>query len=155
MKTNIIVFFALTIFLLGCMPTSKKTYNSKLTIRYDLKKLTGLELDTAQFYVLKDSIHHTEGAFDSDYTWYVKIKFTDSYFSPLKDKIRYSPYFDLARYEYDDNWKKIDTTKITGVWCIDSAEYRFVQKPLNFNPEPIYLSVDTINRILDLKLMHL
>lgn len=155
MKTNIIVFFTLTILLASCLPSSKKSYNSKITIRYDLKNLTGLELDTAQFKVLTDSIHHTDGAFDSDYTWYVKIKFAENYFSPLKDKIRYSPYFDLARYEYDGNWKKIDTAQITGIWCIDSAEFRFVQKPINFNPEPIYLTVDTINRILDLTLMHL
>lgn len=155
MKAYLFLLFSIIFLLTACIPSSKRPYNSKAAIRYDINSLTSINLDTSKFEVLMDSIHHTEGAFDSDYTWYVKIKFSNEYFDTIKNRIRYSRYFGKARYYGGINWKKVDTTNLKGVWFIDSNKFEFIQRSDYLNPEPIYLNVDTVNKMLDLTLIHL
>ena len=141
--------------LIGCSTNTKESYNSKASIKYDISNLTGINLDTTKFSVLIDSIHNTEGAFDLDYTWFVNIQFNDKYFEELKEIIRESAYYNIVTHDFDKNWTSIDTSKIKGVWHSDSTLFRFVQKLNYSNPEPIYLSIDTVTKTLDLQLIHL
>ncbi|MBS1636906.1 MAG: hypothetical protein JST26_13395 [Bacteroidetes bacterium] len=134
---------------------TKDAYNSKLTIQQSIAKLTGLNPDTAKFEVLADSIHYTEGAFDLDYTWHVHIRFQDQYFDKIKRDIRNTPVFDSVTNDYDKNWSLVDTSKVKGLWHSDSASFMFTQKPKKFNPERIYLWVDTPTKTLTLQLVHI
>lgn len=156
MKAYFFLIFSAVFLLDACLPSSEKPYNSKATIRYDINNITGLKLDTSKFVVLMDSIHHTEGAFDSDYTWYVKIKFGNEYFDSLKCNIRNTSYYNAVKGYGSNGWKGVDTSKVKGVWYArDTAKIEFIKKPNYFDPEPIYLNVDTVNKILNLTLMHL
>jgi hypothetical protein len=148
---TLLIIFILT----GCSTMTKKPYNSKLAIQSDIANLTDIHLDTTKFIVLVDSINNTEGAFDLDYTWYVNIRFDNDYFENIKTIIRSSAKFDSVTHDFDKNWNSVDTAKIKGVWHLDSTLFKFVQKPRQFNPEPIYLSVDTSTKTLDLQLIHL
>jgi hypothetical protein len=139
----------------ACSTKTKKSYNSKHAIQHAIGNLTNITLDTAKFTVLVDSIHNTEGAFDNDYTWYVKIRFHGDFFENLKGTIWSSANFNSVTNQYDKNWGSIDTSKIKGVWHSDSLYFRFFQKPIKNNPEPIYLSVDTLTKTLELQLIHL
>ncbi|MBA4239591.1 MAG: hypothetical protein C0448_02605 [Sphingobacteriaceae bacterium] len=155
MTSKLILTFLIIVALTACSTKTKKPYNSKLCIQYDIGKLTGINLDTTKFTVLVDSIHNTEGAFDLDYTWYVNIRFDNNYFENIKQVIKTSVNYNSVTHEYDKNWTSVDTAKIKGVWHSDSTLFKFVQKPRQFNPEPIYLSVDTLTKTLDLELIHL
>lgn len=151
-----ITFFNLFIILLSaCTNNYNNKYNSKLTIRNNIYYLTNITLDTSEFTTLRDSIQNTEAAFDLDYTWYVKIKFDSTYFVNLKNIVTKSENYYLINNEFDLKWNSIDTTKIKGIWYCDSTFFRFIQKPREFNPEPISLTIDTLTRILDLELIHL
>ena len=141
--------------LTACSTKTKIPYNSKLAIQQDIHVLTSIELDTAKFMVLLDSIHHTEGALDLDYTWYVNIRFENDYFEDLKRTIRTSADFNALTEQFDPNWSSIDTSNIKGVWYEHATLLKFAQKPREFNPEPIDLSVDTLTKTLDLRLIHL
>lgn len=154
---NLKPLFAFSIFfiLLSCDNARDIPYNSKLSIQYDIEKLTDIRLDTTQFEVLLDSIHHTEGAFDLDYTLYVKIKLSDECFATLKDSITSSSNFNKIQYEWDKNWIKIDTANIKGVWNFNNNNYQFIQKPLDFNPEPYTLSIESNTKIMSIELIHL
>ncbi len=152
MNSKLLLIFIFLLGVLSCS-TNIKEYNSKLAIRNDIKELTAIELDTSKFTVLLDSIHNTEGAFDSDYTLFVRVKFDQNYFDSLKQTICSTSYFNVVN--LNEDWKVVDTSKIKGVWFIDSASYRYLQKPMESNPEPIYLYIDTVSRDLNLELYHL
>lgn len=155
MTTKLILTFLIIVLLSNCSTTTKKPYNSKFSIQYDIGKLTDINLDTTMFTVLVDSVHNTEGAFDLDYIWYVNIRFDDNYFENLEQIIRTSESYNCVTHEFDKNWSSVDTSKVKGVWHTDSTLFKFVQKPKQFNPEPIYLSIDTSTKTLDLMLIHL
>lgn len=144
---NLLGFMALT--------TCSKPHNSKQTIQTELKNLVGLELDTAKFVVLTDSIHKKEEIFDLDYTWYTTILFDKDYFENVKKNIRSSANFNTITNEYDKKWFSIDRSKIKGVWHSDSEFLEYIQKPKGFKSESIFLSIDTISRELNLRLIHL
>ena len=112
-------------------------------------------LALTQFTVVLDSIHNTERTLDLDYAWYLKVRFNNNYFESLKKDIRTSPNYNLVKNGFDKNWNSVDTSKIKGIWYSDTTLLKFVQNPSEFNPEPIYLSVDTLTRILDFQLTHL
>ncbi|QQR99201.1 MAG: hypothetical protein IPK18_06765 [Sphingobacteriales bacterium] len=150
-----LVFSTILIFILqACSNQSKDEYNSKHRINYSIYFFTDIRLDTTKFEVITDSIHNTEGAFDVDYSWFVKLKFDSIYFENLKNEIRASNNFNTNKSEFDDNWKLIDSN-ILGIWLIDTTNIRFVQKPVKYNPESKWLSIDTVTKVLELELIHL
>jgi hypothetical protein len=155
MTMKLIIISWITVLLTACLTKTRSSYNSKLTIRHRIGYLTGIDLDTAKFTVLTDSINNTDGAFDLDYAWYINILFDKVYFESLKKTISSSPNLAPGKNEFEINWSAIDTQRIRGIWYSDSAFFRFVQKPKKFNPEPIYLWVDTLARTLNLELIHL
>jgi hypothetical protein len=102
----------------------KKNYNTKLSFQYLILEKTNLQLDTSWFTISLDSNHHTDGAFDSDYSWFVKSQFNNACFEKLKRSIRTITGFcavDVHEEFYNANWAKIDTSKIKDIWTMDSV----------------------------------
>jgi hypothetical protein len=147
--------FLLIILLDSCNTNTKSDYNSKRSIQNNFADFTNFELDTTNFDVLVDSIHNTEGAFDLDYTWFVKIKLSDGYFNTFKSKIQSSQNYLPSTNRFEIDWYSIDTSTIKGVWYSDSTRIEFVQKPQEYNSEPLYVSIDTLTKIIELILIHL
>lgn len=131
-----------------------ETYNSKLEIQNCIIQKTDIKLDTNKFTIILDSIHNTAGAFDLDYSWFVKLKFENSYFEKLKETIRSTPNYCVIEHEYSKSWDNIDTSKVKGVWTIDSVYIKYYRKRGD-NAEPIILSIDTVTKVLDFELIHL
>jgi hypothetical protein len=152
---NIFLIFLLSIILSSCF-RDNEPYNSKTEINKFLLAKTDLNIDTANFTVLLDSIHNTEGALDTDFDWNVKIKFQDPYSEQLKHRIESTPYYDFLKHLYNNKeWKNVDASKIKGIWVRDSSTLRFIEKPADFSPEPIYITIDTLTGICDITLIHL
>jgi hypothetical protein len=152
--TSIIGFILSFCVLLGSV-SCKKKHDSKRAIRNHVYELTNIELDTMKFSVVKDSINNTEGAFDLDYSWHVKIKIDNLYLNNLKKEIVSSKNFNLISFEYDDKWSSIDTAEIKGVWYRDSIYFKFVQKPRKFKHEDTHIKIDSLTGILDFQLIHI
>jgi hypothetical protein len=138
----------------------EKKYNSKLAFRDLIIEKTGFPIDTRSFSISLDSVDHTEGAFDSDYTWNIKTQFNDTQFEKLKQNIRATKYFKFLQIsEANDKemWAKIDTAKVKGVWITDSIFYKFVEKPTRdgFRAEEFYFSIDTVTKQSRVVLIHL
>lgn len=143
------------VLLVACYSKTEKPYNSKLSIRDEIFSKTNIKLDTTKFIVLEDSVKNTEEAFDSDYTWFVKIKFDNNYFETTKKKIRLSTKYNFVTSEVDENWKKMDTSKIKGIWYLDSTSYKYIENPKNYKSESIQISIDTLTKRLEFTLIHL
>jgi hypothetical protein len=105
-----------------------------------------------------DSIKHTDSAFDSDYSWFVKSQFNNACFEKLKLSIRTTTGFcsvDAHEEFYNAKWAKIDTSKIKGVWTMDSVFLKFIEKPIKFRVEYLRFSIDTVTRQAEIELIHL
>ena len=139
----------------SCKNENEKPYNSKLSIRDEIFSKTNIKLDTTKFIVLEDSVKNTEEAFDSDYTWFVKMKFDNNYFETTKKKIRLSTKYNFVTSEVDENWKKVDTSKIKGIWYLDSTTYKYIENPKNYKSESIQISIDTLTKRLEFTLIYL
>lgn len=152
-----LAFFAFI--LIACFQQkNKEPYNAKLSFQCLISEKTNLQLDTNSFTIYLDSIKHTEGAFDSDYSWLIMAEFDAASFEELKQSIRETPGFCMVgAYEqfYNKNWAKIDTSAIKGAWAIDSVYVKFVEKPVGFRGEYLRFSLDTLTRIADVELTHL
>ena len=153
--TSKIVMLFFVVLLVACYSKTEKPYNSKLSIRDEIFSKTNIKLDTTKFIVLEDSVKNTEEAFDSDYTWFVKIKFDNNYFETTKKKIRLSTKYNFVTSEVDENWKKMDTSKIKGIWYLDSTSYKYIENPKNYKSESIQISIDTLTKRLEFTLIHL
>jgi len=154
MTSKVLMIFFI-IFLIACSSKNEEPYNSKLSIQNEILSKTDIKLDTTKFTVILDSVENTEGAFDSDYTWLVKIKFENNYFENLKKVIKSSTRYNTIQSEFDENWKGVDTSKIKGIWYLESRLYKYVEKPKDYNSEPTQIRIDTLTRKLDLILSHL
>ena len=154
MTSKVLMIFFI-VFLIACSSKNEEPYNSKLSIQDEILSKTDIKLDTTKFVVLMDSVENTEGAFDSDYTWLVKIKFDNNYFEYLKKTIRSSTRYNTVQSEFDENWKGVDTSKIKGIWYLESRLFKFVEKHKRFNSEPTQIKIDTVTKKLDLVLSHL
>jgi hypothetical protein len=140
--------------------TDKEAYNPKLSIQYLIQDKTNLLLDTNSFTINLDSVKNTEGAFDLDYTWFIKTQFDNNSFEKLKQNIRSTIGFCAVNWyedRYNEKWAKVDTSKIKGVWTIDSVYFKFVEKPTSdgFRREILRLSFDSVTRKADIELVHL
>lgn len=153
--TSKVVMFFFVVLLVACSSKTEKPYNSKLSIRDEIFSKTNIKLDTTKFIVLEDSVKNTEEAFDSDYTWFVKIKFDNNYFETTKKKIRLSTKYNFVTSEVDENWKKMDTSKIKGIWYLDSSSYKYIENPKNYKSESVQISIDTLTKRLEFTLIHL
>jgi hypothetical protein len=157
---KIIFFLPIFIFVLpSCLQQrDKKTYNAKLSFQYLILEKTNLQLDTNSFTINLDSVKHTEGAFDSDYCWFIKSQFDKISFEKIKQNIRTTIGFcTVGAYEqfYNEKWAKIDTSKIKGVWTIDSVFIKFIEKPIAFRGEILQFSLDTLTQQANVELIHL
>jgi hypothetical protein len=153
LKITLVFFFILGI--IACSKKTDKPYNSKLSIRDEIKTITNITIDTTQFSVLVDSIHNTEEAIDDDYTWFVTIQFDKDYFKQVKKNILSSNHYNAVTHENDPNWSSINTTTTKGVWYSETKFFKYVQKPKESNFQPVYISVDTLTKKLELLLIQL
>lgn len=154
MQIKTLIYFLLIVILTSCVTRTEKPYNPKLAIQNRVNEKTNITLDTNNFIILLDSIYNTEGAFDSDYSWFVKLKFDNNYFDKLKEIIRTTPNYCAIEHQYGESWNNIDTSKIKGIWIVDSVYFKYYQKPKTYS-EPIILSIDTVTKTFDLELIHL
>lgn len=155
MNSKIVIALIFVPLLTACFSKSKESYNSKLAITNEIKERTSISLDTTKFEVLIDSIHNTEEAFDSDYNWSATILLDANYINEIKKEIQGSKYFNWVTYEFDDNWNKIDTTQVHGIWHEKAHELEFIQKPKKYNPEPIQVILEPSSHKLYLHVIHL
>lgn len=154
MQIKTLIFFLLIVVLTSCSTRTEKPYNPKLVIQNRVNEKTNIKLDTNNFIILLDSIHNTEGAFDLDYSWFVKLKIDNRYFDKLKENIRSTPNYCAIENQYSESWNNIDTSKVKGIWTVDSVSLKYYQKP-GYYAEPIILSIDTVTKTFDLELIHL
>ena len=154
MYIKTLIYFSIITTLTSCSNCIEQPYNPKLAIQNRINEKTHIKLDTSSFIIILDSIHNTEGAFDLDYSWFVKLKFDDSYFDNLKENIRATPNYCAIEHQNSESWNNIDTSKVKGIWTVDSVSLKYYQKPGTYS-ETIILSIDTVTKTFDLELIHL
>lgn len=152
--------FSVTIILLAlcCCGQGKFDRNSKKAKAYDVKRIldkTDLII-SENFISVLDSVANTPGAFDSDYTWYLKLLFPDTEAVKIKMQIRGTEYFDMAKYQdYSDTiWRNLEEKNKKGLWCIKKSGFSFIHSRTE-QSEPFTLDFDTTSNIMYLKLQHL
>lgn len=92
------------------------------------------------FEVLDNLIEHTEGAFDSDYSILLKVKYLEVDEKSITEQI--------------SNTLHLKSEK--GIWKRSENGYRFEHKNNEENmAEPFYFEIDTIINTLELDLYHL
>ena len=110
------------------------------------------------FQVLQDSVIHTEGAFDLDYTFHLNLKYQDSIENNIVEQIKKSTYFDtLQTMNYGDSTWNITLSKTEkGIWTTEENGFRFLHSNNEANTkEPFNLKVDTSSNNIDLIIIHL
>ena len=104
-----------------------------------IKEKTDLSIPN-DFEVLKNLIEHTEGAFDSDYSIGLKIKYPESEEKHITEQIH----------------NGIKSTSEKGIWKRNQNGFDFEHNGNEINrAEPFYLKVDTISNTIELNLTHL
>jgi len=122
-----------------------------------IKEKTDLIINE-NFQILEDSVIHTEGAFDLDYTYNLKIKYDQKAEKNIVEQITNSMFFDTIRIlNYADPiWKFINLKTEKGIWAIEENSFQFLHcdNEIN-NREPFSLEIDTLTNKIDLTLIHL
>ena len=92
------------------------------------------------FEILENLIEHTEGAFDSDYTIGLKIKYQESEEKQITEQIH----------------KGINSKSEKGIWKSYANGFNFEHSENEINrAEPFYFKIDTLSNTIELNLMHL
>ena len=126
------------IFMLG-VERSTKDKLSQEEMTFLIKDKTDFNLPE-QFEVLENKIEHTEGAFDSDYSIKLKIKYNESDEKNIIEQIIKS--------------MKLESEK--GLWKDYDNGFDFEHSYNEINrAEPFYFIVDTLNNKMELNLSHL
>ncbi len=136
---------------------SKSNESTKTNIVELIKTKTDLEL-SENFEIIKDTVEHTEEAFDSDYSYELTIEYKESDSKNIKEQILNSKFFDtINSTNYADPiWEIIDSKTNKGIWTYDKNGFEFLHCDNKKNrPEPFYLTVDTITKRIELILIHL
>ena len=104
-----------------------------------IKEKTDLTIPK-DFEVLENLIEHTEGAFDSDYSIGLKIKYQESEEKHITEQIQ----------------NGIKSESKNGIWKRYKNGFDFEHKENEINrAEPFYFKVDTLSNTIELNLMHL
>lgn len=122
-----------------------------------IHKKTDLSLPD-RFKVLLDLATHTEGAFDSDYSYQLTIEYDKLVEQEIINQIIESPLFDITNAtNYNDPiWELIQTKTQKGIWSHQENGFKFLHCNNAINrPEPFYLTVDRITNKISLNLTHL
>ena len=126
------------IFMLG-VERSTKDKLSQEEMTFLIKDKTDFNLPE-QFEVLENKIEHTEGAFDSDYSIKLTIKYNESDEKNIIEQIIKS--------------MKLESEK--GLWKDYDNGFDFEHSYNEINrAEPFYFIVDTLNNKMELNLSHL
>jgi hypothetical protein len=92
------------------------------------------------FEVLKNVIEHTEGAFDSDYSIELIIKYKETDEKDIIEQILKGSQLKSGK----GSWKKYN----------NSFDFKYIHNEIN-RVEPFYFNVDTLNNKMELSLTHL
>jgi hypothetical protein len=104
-----------------------------------IKEKTDLSIPN-DFEILENLIEHTEGAFDSDYSIGLKIKYQESEEKYITEQIH----------------NGIKSEPENGIWKRYENGFDFEHNENEINrAEPFYLKVDTLSNTIELNLMHL
>ena len=104
-----------------------------------IKEKTDLSIPN-DFEILENLIEHTEGAFDSDYSIGLKIKYQESEEKHITEQIH----------------NGIKSESKNGIWKRYENGFDFEHNGNKINrAEPFYFKVDTLSNTIELNLMHL
>ena len=134
-----ILFFGFMLVVFAGMmnkPDSKLTLES---IEPIIKEKTDLTIPK-DFEILENIIEHTEGAFDSDYSIRLKIRYQESEEKNITEQI-----YSGIKYKSENGiWKRYK----------NGFDFEHNENELN-RAEPFYFKVDTLSNTMELNLMHL
>ncbi|MFD2915483.1 hypothetical protein [Psychroserpens luteus] len=122
-----------------------------------IQEKTDLKL-SENFKIITDSVQHTEGAFDSDYSYELIIEYQELEEIQIKEQIKNSVLFDTinTRYNPKSVWKIIDSKTDKGIWTYYNNGFEFLHCDNHKNrPEPFYFTIDTLKNKIELNLQHL
>lgn len=140
-STSLTPFFALGFMVYLFAGTTNKPDGKLALDRIEplIKEKTDLVIPN-DFEILKNLIEHTEGAFDSDYSIGLKIKYQESDENHITQQIH--------------NGMNYKSEK--GIWKRDSNGFDFEHNENEINrTEPFYFKVDTLSNTIELNLRHL
>jgi len=154
--SSILPLFILLVLFFSCKKTesikSQKPEISKL-----IEDKTNLKL-LDDFTVIVDSIVHTEGAFDTDYSYYLIIEYNPLIEKNIVEQITSSVLFDTIQSSNyaDPIWEVIHSKTEKGIWASTENGFNFFHSDTNPNKaEPFYLTLDTLTNRIELDLTHL
>jgi len=132
-------FFGLMVYLFSGMLSKPDGELSIARIEPLIKEKTKLNIPK-EYEILENLIEHTEGAFDSDYSIGLKIKYKESDEKFITEQIH--------------NGMKSNSEK--GIWkrYVSGFDFEHNENEIN-RAEPFYFKVDTLSNTIELNLMHL
>ena len=146
------LYFAFAIFFVSC--SSPVTPES---ISEEIETKTNLKLNP-NFEIIKAEHIDTPGAFDSDYTWNVELKYLESEEEAIRNQILVSDFFNLRTDSYivTPIITTIDSLELKGSWYRTDLGFEFLTAHTEENErEPFELIIDTTSNTLHYVLMHL
>ena len=149
-------YLILIIALNSCSNSNKREW-TKTDMASLLSEKSDLQI-SKNFNVIKDSIKNTEGAFDLDYTYYLKIEYDKLEEENIIEQIINSAFFDTIQFmNYAEPiWKEVQLKGKKGIWTKEEKGFRYLYLNNGVNSrEPFYLNIDTTTNRIDLTLIHL
>ena len=157
-QINTFKFLILIITISSCFSSNEQKRKwTKSDMTNLIKEKTDLAIEET-FEILEDSFIHTEGAFDLDYTYNLKIKYDQKTEKNLVEKITNSILFDtISTMNYADPiWKVINLETERGIWTNEVNGFQFLHCNNEINSrEPFYLKIDTLVNKIYLTIIHL
>jgi len=153
----VIMIFGYIIYIISIMFDRPDSSLSETRIQSLIKNKTDFIIPK-DYEVSKNLIHHTEGAFDSDYSIELTIKYQSSEEKYIVEQIINSELFDITKTQNytDPIWTKINDNTEKGIWSKKENGFNFLHCDNDKNrSEPFYFEIDTLNNIIELNLSHL
>lgn len=141
LSTALTPIFALGFMVYLFAGTMNKPYEKLASERIEplIREKTDLTIPN-DFEILENLIEHTEGAFDSDYSIGLKIKYQESEEKHITEQI----------------YNGIKSKSEKGIWKRNLSGFDFEHNGNEINrAEPFYFKVDTLSNTIELNLMHL
>lgn len=142
-------------FVFFCASCSNNVTPESISEEIEIK--TNLKLNP-NFEIIKAEHYDTPGAFDSDYTWTVELKYLESEEEAIRSQILNSDFFNLRTDSYfvTPIIATIDSLGLKGSWYRTDSGFEFLTAHTEENErEPFELIIDTTSNSLHYVLMHL
>ena len=141
---GIYILFKISVFLLERIEI-KRTIEEKSNIKISLF-----------FKEIENDILHTTGAFDSDYTWYFKLKVNESDYESISRQIENSKFYNLSGIDDLSNsiYDSLKLQKLKGGWTSEGEFYEFHEIDEKWK-ERTKIEIDKKERTIRVILVHL